>query len=159
MIYPLQLRRVQASAAIKEALFTATHKLCYLKTIGHIQLSLSNSVLSSLFLTQGMHWFRCSKRKHRQVCCNMKVGVESNNILTNMTYIQECATCQIKNTSDIVYKKHVTLKPPKKKEKRSWRGLNSKLPSPVCNTEVFPSLIQLATGWLFHLLSRNIRFY
>jgi len=55
MIYPLQLRRVQASAAIKEALFTATHKLCYLKTIGHIQLSLSNSVLSSLFLTQGMH--------------------------------------------------------------------------------------------------------
>ena len=117
MIYPLQLRRVQASAAIKEALFTATHKLCYLKTIGHIQLSLSNSVLSSLFLTQGMHWFRCSKRKHRQVCCNMKVGVESNNILTNMTYIQECATCQIKNTSDIVYKKHVTLKPPKKREK------------------------------------------
>ena len=47
----------------------------------------------------------------------MKVGVESNNILTNMTYIQECATCQIKNTSDIVYKKHVTLKPPKKKRK------------------------------------------
>ena len=34
-----------------------------------------------------------------------------------MTYIQECATCQIKNTSDIVYKKHVTLKPPKKREK------------------------------------------